>query len=134
MSHKNTFTDASVSELWKLSIPLMISSFATFAMIFVDRMFLAKFSIDAHNACVAASTIAWGFTIGFQVLNEMVEIFVAQYNGAKKYHILGKPVWQTLWMCLISPRKISQRRLERHSTLQRRLKRRLRPAASCSLS
>lgn len=84
--------------LWKVSSPLMLSFLATFLMMFVDRLFLANYSLEAHNAAAIAGLTAWTFTFGFQCLTEMSSVFVAQYNGAEKYEKLGQPVWQMLWL------------------------------------
>lgn len=73
-----------------------------FAMMFVDRAFLAQLSTDALNACVKAGMLGWTINLGFMTLAAMAEVFVAQYNGAKAYGKLGIPVWQMLWMSLFS--------------------------------
>ncbi len=88
--------------LLKISLPLMVSYLSMFAMMFVDRAFLAQLSTDALNACVKAGMLGWTINLGFVTLASMAEVFVAQYNGAKAYSKLGVPVWQMLWMALFS--------------------------------
>jgi multidrug resistance protein, MATE family len=103
MSDNQIFTkykQGSVKQLWNLSFPLMISAFASLFMIFVDRCFLASYSINALNASVNAGTLAWGFLGGAGMLTAMSEIFVAQYNGAKLYNKVSIPVWQMIWVSL----------------------------------
>lgn len=91
------YPEGSVRELWTISFPLMISTLATLFMIFTDRIFLAHYSIAAMNASVNAGTLAWAFMSGISMITAMSEVFVAQYNGAKLYQNIGRPVWQMIW-------------------------------------
>ena len=99
---KIEYKDGSIRELWRTSVPLMFSWLSIMMMIFVDRLYLAKFSLEALNSTVTSSMLVWAFSGGLQVLCEMVEVFVAQYNGAKRYKEIGKPVWQMIWLALMS--------------------------------
>ena len=94
--------EGSIRELWSISLPLMISTFASLLMIFTDRIFLARYSLDALNASVTAGTLAWALVGGFGMITAMSEVFVAQYNGAKCYDKMGMPVWQMIWFALFS--------------------------------
>jgi len=90
--------EGSFRELWTISFPLMLSSLSVMTMLFVDRIFLAKFSLDAFNAAVAAGTLGWAFIVGAMVLTSISEVFVAQFNGASRKDKLGEPVWQMIWL------------------------------------
>lgn len=96
------YPEGSIGELWTISLPLMISSLASLLMIFVDRCFLARYSLDALNAAVNAGTLAWAFLGGIGMLTVMSEVFVAQYNGAKLHSFIGVPVWQMIWFSVFS--------------------------------
>src|SRR3989344_2976794 len=96
------YPEGSIRELWSVSFPLMISSLASLFMIFTDRIFLSRYSVEALNASVNAGTLAWALMAGFAMVTAMSEVFVAQYNGAKQYHRLGRPVWQMIWFSLFS--------------------------------
>lgn len=91
-----------VRELWRISFPLMISSLASLLMVFIDRIFLAHYSVAALNASVNAGTLAWAFLSGFAMVSSMSEVFVAQYHGAKQYERIGSPVWQMIWLSIFS--------------------------------
>ncbi|NGX56020.1 MAG: Multidrug resistance protein MdtK [Candidatus Anoxychlamydiales bacterium] len=92
----------SIKELFTVSLPLMISALASLLMIFVDRCFLARYSLDALNASVNSGTLAWAFMGGFGMLTVMSSIFVAQYNGSKQLDKIGKSVWQMIWISVFS--------------------------------
>ncbi len=91
-----------VSELWRISYPMMVSFFSAMFMIFVDRLFLSRYSPDMLSAAVQAGTLSWCFTLGWITMASMSEVFVAQFNGAGRYKELGSPVWQMIWFCLAS--------------------------------
>ena len=95
-------TDPSPRQLWKVSYPLMISFLSTFLMLFVDRLFLAHYSKEALNAAAVSGTFAWSLIVTWLTLAALCEVFVAQYNGAKRYSELGRPVWQMIWLALFS--------------------------------
>lgn len=94
--------EGSLRELLTLSFPLMLSSLSVLMMIFADRWFLAHYSAAAHNAAVAATTFGWGFVFGWMCLAGISEVFVAQYNGAGLRQKLGEPVWQMIWLSVVS--------------------------------
>jgi len=94
--------EGSIRELWRISFPLMISTFASLLMIFTDRIFLARYSLEALNASVNAGTLAWAIVGGCGMVTAMSEVFVAQYNGAGKLGQIGRPVWQMIWFAILS--------------------------------
>lgn len=97
-----TMQSGSIRELWKVSLPLMISFLSTVAMMFIDRLFLSFYSPLALNAAASSGTLAWALIWGLCTLANMAEVFVAQYNGAKRYDKLGEPAWQMVWMGIFS--------------------------------
>ena len=94
------YPKGSLRELIKISIPLMIASFSSLAMVFVDRLLLAHYSLEALNATVNASTLGWAFIFAGIVMTSIDEVFVAQYNGAGLYEKIGSPVWQMIWLSI----------------------------------
>ena len=102
MTTLTRYPEGSVRELWAISFTLMISVFASLCMIFTDRLFLSRYSLDALNAVANAGTLAWALMGGMGMVTAMSEVFVAQYNGAKLYQRIGVPVWQMIWLSLFS--------------------------------
>jgi MATE family multidrug resistance protein len=89
-----------INQLWSISLPLMMSSLSSMVMMFVDRLILAHYSLDAHNVAAEATNIGWSFLAGWIALCSVTQIFVAQNYGAGKHHQLGQPVWQIIWLAL----------------------------------
>jgi MATE family multidrug resistance protein len=94
--------EGSLKELCSISLPLMLSSFSGMLMIFVDRLFLASYSVETLNASTVASTLGWGFVLAFASITCMAEVFVAQFHGANKIRKIGPAVWQMIWFSLFS--------------------------------
>ncbi|MGA8165376.1 MAG: MATE family efflux transporter [Waddliaceae bacterium] len=92
--------DGSVKTLWSISFPLILSFLSMLGMVTVDRLFLARYSTEALSAAVSGGTAAWAFAFGGQTLTNISGVFVAQYNGAKKYDKIARPVWQMIWLSL----------------------------------
>lgn len=92
--------EGSLRELLSIAMPLIITSFSVMLMIFVDRIFLAKYSTAAMCAATNASTLGWALIFGFQILTSIAEVFVAQFNGAGKTDKIGQPVWQMIWVAV----------------------------------
>ncbi len=58
---------------------------------------------DLHiRFSLTSGTLAWAIMGGFGMITAMSEVFVAQYNGAKRYDKLGSPVWQMIWLAFFS--------------------------------
>lgn len=89
-------------ELLKLSLPLVLTWLSTTMMMFVDRLFLANYSLAALGAAVNAGTIAWGLAYALQFFCEMSQVVVAQYRGSKQYDKQHYPIWQMLFVVLFS--------------------------------
>ncbi|WP_068470712.1 MATE family efflux transporter [Candidatus Protochlamydia phocaeensis] len=96
------FPEGSLRELIHIAFPLMLSSLSVMSMVFVDRLFLARYSLEAFNAVANAMTLGWAYVYGWMVLASIAEVFVAQYNGAECKKRLGEPVWQMIWLSLFS--------------------------------
>jgi MATE family multidrug resistance protein len=96
------YEEGSLKELSSIAFPLMITAFSVMFMLFIDRMMLAHYSLEAHNAAVRASTLGWAFLFGAMSLAGIAEVFVAQFNGANQKLRLGEPVWQMIWLSLLS--------------------------------
>jgi MATE family multidrug resistance protein len=98
----NRYAEGSLRQLWFLAFPLILSSLSEMSMLFVDRLVLARYALDAHNAAVEATNLGWAFLTGWNAMASVTQIFVAQNYGAGKHQLLGRPVWQMMWLALFS--------------------------------
>lgn len=92
----------SVRELCHVSLPLIVSFLSNSVMLFVDRLCLSHFSVDAFNGAVTGGSWFWPFQYGTLAVAAMAEVFVGQHNGAGLRSKLGEPVWQMIWFSLFT--------------------------------
>ena len=96
------YREGSIHELWTISYPLILSILSTNIMLFLDRLILAQYDTRAMNAAVISGLLFSAFQYGTIGIASITEVFVGQYNGAKKYHKIGEPIWQGIWFSLLS--------------------------------
>ena len=71
-------------------------------MMFVDRLFLSNYSLDALNAATSSGTLFWAGAVFWISFVSIGEVFVAQYNGAKQFEKIATPVWQMIYLSVIA--------------------------------
>ncbi|MBI9020779.1 MAG: MATE family efflux transporter [Verrucomicrobia bacterium] len=99
---KQIFSFSSYRELFRIAVPLIVTS-ASFTMLhFCDRMFLSWYSPEAIQAVVPAGILSFTLISFFMALCAMSNSFVAQYYGAGEYEQCSRSVAQSLFMALLS--------------------------------
>jgi MATE family multidrug resistance protein len=94
------YPQGSLRELWQISFPLIISLMSASLMLFLDRLFLAHYSLDALNAAAHAGASVQFLQFWSIATVSIAEVFVGRYNGAGKTEKLGRPIWQMIWLAL----------------------------------
>ena len=92
----------SLSELWLLSYPLIVTMAAQVIMQFADRMFLAWYSPDALGACVPGGMLAMTFAALFMGLSSYTSVFISQFHAQKKRAAVTISLWQGILLALLS--------------------------------
>lgn len=92
----------SLAEVWAVSWPLMLSLCSQSLMNFADRLFLAHYSVEAMNAVTVAGAFCFVLMAFPLTICEITGVFVGRYHGQDKPHLVGKPVWQIMWLALAS--------------------------------
>lgn len=93
---------ADPTSLFRISLPLMLSSLSAYVMILVDRIILVRYDLEAMNSVVAAITVVSVFDCFAAGVTAMSEVFVGRHNGGKEFAAIGSAVWQMIWFALIS--------------------------------
>lgn len=105
MEYKNTehvIIDSSLKSIFRVMIPVVISTFSVNLMYIIDRLMLAGYSIDAMNASVMSGGFVLSLTFFFVGVASASEVYVGQCNGRSQYSILAVPVWQMIYLGLFS--------------------------------
>ncbi len=82
-------------------MPLVASLAATTVMEFTDRLFLARYSLDAIAAATPAGIMALLAMTIFVGTAGYVAVFVAQYKGQGRYDLIGRIVWQGVYVAAL---------------------------------
>ncbi|MEY3172339.1 MAG: Multidrug-efflux transporter [Planctomycetota bacterium] len=92
----------SMQELFRVAVPLMISSGSQALMNSVDRMMLAGCSEQALAAVTPASLLHW--TVVCIPLGTVLyaNTFIAQFAGARQPDRLLASFWQAVWLALVA--------------------------------
>ncbi len=90
----------SLQEAWQMVYPIMLTAASGRLMMFFDRLILAQYSTKAMTAAASAGMVVATFHYSVVSLVTIVEMFVGQYNGSKKYKKVSQSVWQMIWLSL----------------------------------
>lgn len=75
----------------------MLAMVSSTLMIFVDRVFLARYAPQALNAAASAGTAYYMFLVLPMAIATISEVLVGRLHGEKRYHEVGSAVWQMVW-------------------------------------
>jgi len=91
----------SMREFLQVAFPLVISAGSFSLMTVVDRIFLARLSLEALAASMPAAMLSWtSMSLALGVAG-YTNAFVSQYEGAGKKERVASAIWQGLWVALI---------------------------------
>jgi multidrug resistance protein, MATE family len=87
-------------EVLRMAFPLILSTSSYTIQLFVDRMFLTRYSTDTISAATPAGVAAFVFISLFSGTAGYVNTFVAQYIGAGRPQRVGPAIWQGIYFSL----------------------------------
>ena len=97
---KRWYGPGGCAEILNISLPLILSTSAHTLQMFIDRMFLTWYNLDAMSAAMPAGIVSFTFVSFFMGTIGYVNTFVAQYTGAQRHHRVGPAVWQGIFLAL----------------------------------
>ena len=90
------YPTASLAELLTISGPIILGMLTASLMNFVDRLFLSRYAVEAMNGAAIGGMISYTFLLLPLAVCGISEVFVGQYNGARKYQETGKASGQMI--------------------------------------
>ncbi len=84
-------------EFWTLTWPLMLGMISTTVMMFVDRLFLARFHPTALNAAASAGMAYLVFLVIPIAIVSVSEVLVGRLHGRGRFKDIGSAAWQMIW-------------------------------------
>ena len=94
------FIQNKYKDIFRISLPLVLSMGATTVMEFTDRVFLGRYSLDALAAAMPAGITSFLFTSFFIGTAGYVNVFIAQYIGANDNKGVGESLWQGIYFSI----------------------------------
>jgi MATE family multidrug resistance protein len=85
-----------------ISLPLVASMGTLTLMQFTDRVFLAKYSVEAITAALPAGVLSFTLISFFMGVAGYTNSFVAQYTGARIMDRVGAAIWQGIYFSLFA--------------------------------
>jgi len=83
-----------------VSLPLVVSMGSLTLMLFTDRLFLSRYSIDTISAAMPAGIASFLFISFFMGIAGYLNVFVAQYTGAGRKERVGASLWQGIYFSI----------------------------------
>ena len=93
---------ASFRELLSLTYPLFLSLISSYLLFLVDRIFLSQYSLEAFEACTAASGLYFFFQIVTLRFVSTSQAFISEACGSQCFEKAGSYTWQMIWFSLFS--------------------------------
>ena len=89
-----------IAEVWRVALPLMISTGTFSLVLFVDRTLLLKYDGSSMSAAMAGGNLFWVLVCLPLGIASMTGAIVSQYIGAGKPELIGRFLWQAVWISL----------------------------------
>lgn len=99
---KRWSAEGGYGEVWKIALPLILSTGSLSLQFFIDRVFLTWYSPEAIAASMPAGMLNWTVMCLFVGTAAYTATFVAQYFGAKQPEHIGPAVWQGIHLTWVT--------------------------------
>jgi MATE family multidrug resistance protein len=94
--------DGGLKSLLSLFIPLSLVTFSNYLFLFVEKLLLARLSIQAMEAAISSAYASSIFQGSCVALAMMAQVYVGRWYGARDLKCIGPGLWQFIWFSLIS--------------------------------
>lgn len=89
-------------EFTLLFFPILLMGFSSCLFLLVEKVLLARLSIQEMEAAVSVAYICQVFQLSCIALAMMAQVSVARHTGAKQWQSIGPGIWQFIWFAFIS--------------------------------
>ncbi len=91
-----------IIEVFRIAMPLMVST-ATFSLVlFVDRTLLLRYDGASMSASMAAGNLYWTAVCFPMGIASMTGAIISQMVGANQHSMIGRFLWQSVWLSLLT--------------------------------
>ena len=89
-------------EIWSIALPLMVSAGTFSLVLFADRTLLLWYDGQSMSASMAGGNFFWVLVCLPVGIASMTGAIVSQYVGANEHEKIGRFLWQSVWLSLLS--------------------------------
>jgi MATE family multidrug resistance protein len=87
-----------IAEVWRVAMPLMVSTGTFSLVLFADRTLLLKYDGTSMSAAMTGGNLFWVLVCLPVGIASMTGAIVSQYVGAGKPDQIGRFLWQSVWI------------------------------------
>lgn len=91
-----------LKELLLLFFPILLMTFTISIYLLIEKIFLARFSVQAMEAAVSAAYASQITQAPCIALALMAQVFVGRWHGAREWKEMGPGLWQFIWFSFLS--------------------------------
>lgn len=102
MSRELNINEGGLRECTLLLFPIAVVSFSNCFFLFIEKLLLARLSVEALELAVSANYVINVFQGPCIALAMMAQVFIARYHGANELHKIGPAIWQFIWFSILS--------------------------------
>lgn len=89
-------------ELLLLFFPILITTFSSCVYLFIEKLLLAKYSVQAMEAAVSAAYACQIFQAPCISIALMAQVFVGRWVAGQEWKNVGPGMWQFIWFAFLS--------------------------------
>lgn len=95
-------TNGGIKDCLSLFFPALLMSFSSYFALFVEKIFLGRFSTEAMEIAISANYACMIFQAPCTALAMMAQVFIGRWYGANEQQKIGSGIWQFIWFSLLS--------------------------------
>lgn len=102
MKEECEITNGGIRDFLSLFFPALLMSFSSYFALFVEKIFLGRFSTEAMEISITANYACMIFQAPCTALAMMAQVFIGRWYGAQEQQKIGPGIWQFIWFSLLS--------------------------------
>ena len=99
---RSALSEGGFREFILLFSPLLLINFSTCLYFFVEKLLLARFSVEAMEAAVNAAYACQLIQGPCVVITMLAQVYVGRWCGAQDWKSIGPGLWQFIWFSFLS--------------------------------
>ena len=103
LAQKRSFVSTGgFGQLIFLFFPILVITFSNYFFLLVEKLLLARFSVQAMEAAVNATYACQIFQLSSIAIAMMAQVYVGRWGGAQEFKSIGPGMWQFIWFSFLS--------------------------------